>query len=94
MLVELTWRHAECERRAQRERGSIGEVAWERGAAAEAVAGLAPGVKKLRGGARERSLSFIFVLIAEYWNSTASTFKSITLSLKTAVCGTVVCISG
>eukprot|EP01044_Picomonas_judraskeda_P026937 COSAG03_NODE_8372_length_809_cov_0.946479_2_plen_34_part_01 len=32
-------------------------------AAAEAVAGLAPGVKKLRGGARERSLSFIFVLI-------------------------------
>ena len=27
------------------------------------VAGLAPGVKKLRGGARERSLSFIFVLI-------------------------------
>ena len=25
--------------------------------------GLAPGVKKLRGGARERSLSFIFVLI-------------------------------
>ena len=28
------------------------------------MAGLAPGVKKLRGGARERSLSFIFVLIA------------------------------
>jgi hypothetical protein len=27
------------------------------------VAGLALGVKKLRGGARERSLSFIFVLI-------------------------------
>ena len=26
------------------------------------MAGLAPGVKKLRGGARERSLSFIFVL--------------------------------
>ena len=31
-----------------------------------AVAGLAPGVKKLRGGARERSLSFIFVLIEYY----------------------------
>ena len=50
-------------RAAHRERGNIGEVAWERGAAAAAVAGLAPGVKKSRGGARERSLSFIFVLI-------------------------------
>jgi hypothetical protein len=28
------------------------------------VAGLAPGVEKSRAGARERSLSFIFVLIA------------------------------
>jgi hypothetical protein len=52
--------------RACRERGSIGEAAWERGTAAAAVAALAPGVKKLRGGTRERSLSFIFVLMTTY----------------------------
>ena len=45
-----------CEqrRRLKREVGSTGEAARERGATAAAVAGLAPGAKKLRGGTKER----------------------------------------
>ena len=58
-------------------------MAGERGAAAAAVAGLAPGVKKLRGGTRERSLSFIFVLIGvKAPNMSMGDFQNVVVNFK------------
>ena len=51
------------------------------------MAGLAPGVKKLRGGARERSLSFIFVLITVRRHGTVHHFASVHIDLRCRVEG-------